>query len=289
MDKKVCMITGANSGIGKAAVIQIARQGYRVIIACRSQERGEAALQEIKGKSASDSIELMIVDLSLQASIIQLAQSFRQKYDTLDVLIHNAAIFNITQKQAQYTSEGVESIWATNHLGPVLLTDLLLDPLKNSDQGRIITIASKGLIAKPGLKVDLNDPEYREKKFSVANAYYQSKRAQVMYTYWLVEKLSDTSITANCIRVTAVKVDINKYPNLSPLMKRIYSLKSRSALSPDEMAETYAYLATSDEVSNVSGKYFDENRKQVKSSRYTYQPENIDQVMNLTMRYLKIE
>ncbi len=289
MDKKVCMITGANSGIGKAAVIQIARQGYRVIIACRSQERGEAALQEIKEKSASDSIELMIVDLSLQASIIQLAQSFRQKYDTLDVLIHNAAIFNITQKQAQYTSEGVESIWATNHLGPVLLTDLLLDPLKNSDQGRIITIASKGLIAKPGLKVDLNDPEYREKKFSVANAYYQSKRAQVMYTYWLVEKLSDTSITANCIRVTAVKVDINKYPNLSPLMKRIYSLKSRSALSPDEMAETYAYLATSDEVSNVSGKYFDENRKQVKSSRYTYQPENIDQVMNLTMRYLKIE
>ncbi len=289
MDKKVYMITGANSGIGKAAVIQIARQGYRVIIACRSQERGEAALQEIKEKSASDSIELMIVDLSLQASIIQLAQSFRQKYDTLDVLIHNAAIFNITQKQAQYTSEGVESIWATNHLGPVLLTDLLLDPLKNSDQGRIITIASKGLIAKPGLKVDLNDPEYREKKFSVANAYYQSKRAQVMYTYWLVEKLSDTSITANCIRVTAVKVDINKYPNLSPLMKRIYSLKSRSALSPDEMAETYAYLATSDEVSNVSGKYFDENRKQVKSSRYTYQPENIDQVMNLTMRYLKIE
>ena len=289
MDKKVCMITGANSGIGKAAAIQIAQQGYHVIMGCRSQERGEVALQEIREKIDSDSIDLMIVDLSLQESIKELAQRFRQKYDTLDVLIHNAAIFDITQKQTQYTSEDVESIWATNHLGPVLLTEQLLDPLKNSDQGRVITIASKGLIAKPGLKVDLNDPEFRMKKFSVANAYYQSKRAQVMYTYWLAEKLSDTRITANCIRVPAVKVDINKYPTLSPLMKRLYSLKSRSALSPEEMAETYTYLATSDEVSNLSGKYFNENRKQVKSSRYTYQLDNIDQVMNLTLRYLKKE
>ena len=286
IDKKVCMITGANSGIGRAAAIQIAQQGYHVIIGCRSQERGEVALQEIRENIDSDSIDLMIVDLSLQESIKELAQSFREKHDTLDVLIHNAAIFDITKKQAQYTSEGVESIWATNHLGPVLLTDLLLDPLKNSDQGRVITIASKGLIVKR-LKVDLNDPEFRMKKFSVANAYYQSKRAQVMYTYWLAEKLSDTRITANCIRVPAVKVDINKYPTLSPLMKRLYSLKSRSALSPEEMAETYTYLATSDEVSNLSGKYFNENRKQVKSSRYTYQLDNIDQVMNLTMRYLK--
>ena len=287
IDKKVCMITGANSGIGRAAAIQIAQQGYHVIIGCRSQERGEVALQEIRENIDSDSIDLMIVDLSLQESIKELAQSFREKHDTLDVLIHNAAIFDITKKQAQYTSEGVESIWATNHLGPVLLTDLLLDPLKNSDQGRVITIASKGLIAKPGLKVNLIDPEFRKKRFSVTNAYYQSQRAQVIYTYWLAEKLSDTSITANCIRVPAVKVDINKYPTLSPLMKRLYSLKSRSALSPEEMAETYTYLATSDEVSNLSGKYFNENRKQVKSSRYTYQLDNIDQVMNLTMRYLK--
>ena len=110
-----------------------------------------------------------------------------------------------------------------------------------------------------------------------------------MYTYWLAQRLSATRITANCIRVTAVKVDISKYPNLSPLMKFIYTLKSKSALSPDEMAETYAYLATSEEVSNVSGEYFDEKRKQVKSSKYTYQPESIAQLMNLTMGYLKTE
>ena len=108
-----------------------------------------------------------------------------------------------------------------------------------------------------------------------------------MYTYWLAEKLSDNRITANCIRVPAVKVDINKYPTLSPLMTRLYSLKSTFALSSEEMAETYAYLATSDDVSRLSGKYFNENGKQVKSSRYTYQQENINQVMNLTMRYLK--
>lgn len=288
MEKKTGLITGANSGIGKAAAIQIAQQGYSVIIGCRNRERGETALQEIKGKSGGN-VEMMIVDLSLQASIKEFARNLRQKYDTLDVLIHNAAIFDITQKQPQNTSEGIESIWATNHLGPVLLTELLADSLQNSDQGRIITIASKGLMAKPSLKVDLKDPEFRDKKFNVANAYYQSKLAQVMYTYWLADKLENSSVTANCIRVPAVKVDLNKYPDLSPLMRRIYTLKSKSALSPEEMAETYTYLATSDEVSEVSGRYFDENRRQVKSSKYTYQPESINQVIDLTMRYIKSE
>ncbi len=289
MDKKICMITGANSGIGKAAAIQLARLGQKVIIACRSKERGEAAHLEIKEESGSDTVELMVVDMSVQKSIRDMAQIFREKYATLNVLIHNAAIFDITQKKAEYTSEGVETIWATNHLGPVLLTELLMDPLKNSAQGRIITIASKGLLAKPWLTIDLEDPEFRHKKFSVTNAYYQSKRAQVMYTYWLADRLSNTNITANCVRVGVVQVDINKYPNLSPIMKKIYVLKTTSALTADKMADTYTYLATSDEVSDVSGKYFDENRKQVNSRKYTHQSASIDQVMNMSLQQLKID
>ncbi len=287
MDKKICIITGANSGIGKAAATQIAQQGYHTILACRNPEKGKTALREIEETSPTVSLELMIVDLSLQSSIQEFSKTFSHKYDRLDVLIHNAAIFDITQKDVSYTTEGLEAVWATNHLGPVLLTNLLLEAIKKSTQGRIITIASQGLQAKPFLKIDLTDPEFRKKKFNLADAYYQSKRAQVMYTYWLAEKLKETNITANCIRVPAVRVDISKYSNLPSIMKFIYSLKSKFALSPQEMAETYTYLATSDEVSSVTGKYFDQKRKPVKSNKYTYQTENIEKVMNLTMNYLK--
>ena len=163
MIKKVCIITGANSGIGKAAAIQIAQEGYRVIMACRNQARGEAALKEVAAQSGSESVELMIVDMSLQSSIRLFSQSVREKYDHVDVLIHNAADFDITRKEIVLTEEGIEQVWATNHLGPVLLTDLLMENLKNSQQGRVITISSKGLVVYPKLKVDLKDPEYRQR------------------------------------------------------------------------------------------------------------------------------
>ena len=109
-------------------------------MACRNQEKGEVALREVKEKSENISVELMIVDMSLQSSIRNLADTFISKYDRLDVLIHNAAIFDITQKKSLYTDEGIESVWATNHLGPVLLTDLLWNALKNSTQGRVIML-----------------------------------------------------------------------------------------------------------------------------------------------------
>ncbi len=287
MNKKICIITGANSGIGKAAAIQIAQQGYHTILACRNPEKGQTALREIEAISSTLSLELMIVDMSLQSSIREFSKTFLQKYERLDVLIHNAAIFDITQKEASYTAEGIEAVWATNHVGPVLLTNLLLDALKKSSQGRLITIASKGLQAKPFLKIDLADPEFRKKRFKIVDAYYQSKRAQVMYTYWLAKKLKETDITVNCIRVPAVRVDISKYSNLPSIIRFLYSIKSKFALSPEEMAETYTYLATSDEVQSVTGKYFDEKRKMVKSNKYTCQPENIEKVMALTQSYLK--
>ena len=286
MNNKICMITGANAGIGKAAAIQIAQQGHHVIMACRNRQKGEAALQDVQAKANSNAVELMIVDMSLQSSIKELAGTFLAKYDWLDVLIHNAANFDIRQKEATYTLEGIESIWATNHLGSVLLSELLWDALKQSERGRVITIASKGLMAKPFLKVDLDDPEFKSRKFSVENAYYQSKRAQIMYTYWLAEQAKGTRITANCIRVPAVRVDMSKYANLPTIMKKVYAFKSKFALSPEEMAEVYTYLALSDEVTGVTAVCFDEKKQAVKPVKYAQQAKNIEAVMDLTMRYL---
>ena len=287
MDQKIILITGANSGIGKAAAIQLAKQGHHTIIACRNQKKGKAALQEIKETSGSDNVELMIVDMSLKASIQDLSKAFLDKYDRLDVLIHNAAIFDITQKKASYTAEGIESIWATNHIGPVLLTELLIKAFKKSVKGRVITIASKGLMAKPFLKVDLDDPEYKSKPFSVENAYYQSKLAQIMFTYWLAGQSKEKNIVANCIRVPAVRIDIEKFAGLPTFLKKAYAFKSKYALSPNEMAKVYTNLATADELENVTGTYFNEKMKPVKPSNYAQRAKNIENVMDLTLSYLK--
>jgi NAD(P)-dependent dehydrogenase (short-subunit alcohol dehydrogenase family) len=287
MKQKVCMITGANSGIGKAAAIKIAQQGHLTIMACRNLKKGKAAMSKVKEVSGSDAVELMVVDMSLQSSIRDLCDAFLSKYKHLDVLIHNAAIFDITQKIATYTAEGIESVWATNHLGPVLLTELLWDALANSAHGRVITIASKGLMAKPFLKVDLEDPEFKKKPFSIENAYYQSKLAQIMYTYWLAEQSRENHFTANCIRVPAVSVDIAKFSGLPTILKKVYALKSKFSLSPEEMASGYAYLATAVELNNVTGIYFDEKMKSVKPGKYAQQVQEIENVMNLTMSYLR--
>ena len=288
MSKKICVITGANSGIGKAAAVQINQAGFHVILACRNPSKGEAALKEIRDQTGSDALELMIVDLSLQSSIRQFVQDYQTKHESLDVLIHNAAAFDVTQKEKLITGEGVECIWATNHIGPVLLTDLLIEPLKLSQQGRVLTVSSKGLIVYPFLKVDLEDPEFKGRKFSVQKAYYQSKLAQVMYTYWLADEMKETKLTANCIRVQNVKIDIDaRYPTTSRIARSMYAIKSRFSISPEQMAETYTYLAASDQVRETTGKYFDDPTHIVDSSKYSRNKENINQVMALTRKYLQ--
>lgn len=284
---KTIFITGGNSGIGKQAAIQIAQAGHHVIIGCRNQERGTQSLEEIKSISGSQKVGLQIIDLSSQDSIKKAATELSKQIACLDVLIHNAADFDIARKQAVQTIDGIESIWATNQIGPILLTNLLMPLLQKSKQARILTVASKGLMIHPKLKIDLEDTEFKHRKFSVPKAYYQSKLAQVMYTYWLADKLKSTKITVNCIRVTNVKIDINRYPNISFFMKLMYSLKSKFSISPEKMAETYTYLATSDEVKSISGKYFDENNKIVSSSAYSQQKENIEAVMKLSLGYLE--
>jgi len=200
--------------------------------------------------------------------------------------IHNAAIFDVTRKQAEKTPEGIETVWATNHREPVLFTTLLLDKLRQSDNGRIITILSKGLLAKPFLKVDLHDPEYDNKRYNAVHAYYQSKLAQELYAYWIAEKLKDTHITASCIRVPAVKIDISRHPELSRFLKWVYSQKAKRSIEPGEMAETYTYLASSDKVGRLTGKCFNGNKLEVDSGRYTKDVNTIVAVMKLTQSYI---
>ena len=181
----------------------------------------------------------------------------------LDVLIHNAGNFDITQKQRCLTNEGVELTWATNHLGPVLMTDVLLPALLRAEHGRVLLVSSKGLVVYPNLRVDFLDVEFERRKFSVKKAYYQSKLAQVCYLLELAEQLSETAVSVHGIRVTVVKVDLGRYPNLPWYMRRMYTLKSAFSISPAEMAKTYTWLATAEPAGLGSGGYVSSSTREM--------------------------
>ncbi len=198
LENKTVIVTGANSGIGKSAVIQLAKLGAKVIMACRSLDRGSTALEEVQKASSSKDVELMQVDMSSQESIHGFVKLYMERYKRLDVLIHNAANFDHTLKKPALTKDGVETIFATNHIGVFLMTHLFLDLLRSSAPSRIITVASKGLITYPFLDIEFDNLN-GERKFNTQHAYYHSKLAQVMFTYDLAEKLKgDGSLGKLC-------------------------------------------------------------------------------------------
>ena len=283
LKRKVCMVTGANSGIGKRAALQLAQKGATVVMVCRSKERGEAALSEIKKESGSESVNLLLADLSSQKAIRELVENFKKTYDQLHVLINNAANFDFTLKNPVLTEEGVEVIFATNHLGPFLLTNLLLDVMEKSAPSRIINVASKGLITYPRLTIEFDNLN-GQKKFSYQHAYYHSKLAQIMFTYELARRLKGTGVTVNCIRVTNVKIDLER---VTGWRGSVYRIKRFFGITPEEMAKTYVYLSTASEVEGVTGKYFDEHAKEVKSSKRSYDQEVWKKLWDVTEELIK--
>lgn len=266
---KTIIVTGANSGIGKAAAIKLAKLGATLVMACRSAERGEQAREEVCRKASSDKVDLLLVDLASLASIRQFVQAFQAKYRRLDVLIHNAANFDHRLKKPILTEDGIETIFATNHIGIFLMTHLLLDTLKASAPSRIITVASKGLVMYPFLDIEFDNLN-GERKFSTQHAYYHAKLAQVMYTYEIAERLKGTGVTANCVRVTNVAIPDDRISHLPGWVQKIYKIKRSMSISPEQQAETYVFLAADPSVAEISGGYWDENNHQVQSNRNAY-------------------
>jgi NAD(P)-dependent dehydrogenase (short-subunit alcohol dehydrogenase family) len=270
MTGKVSLITGANAGIGKRAAKRLAALGAEVIVVCRNAVSGAAAVEEIRRDTGNVKVKLLQADMSSQRSVRILADEVRTHYRRLDVLIHNAANFDLTLKKPRITDDGVETIFATNHLGPFLLTHLLLDMLKRSAPSRIITIASKGLLTFPGLTIEFDNLN-GEKKFSPTHAYYHSKLAQLMFTYDLARKLKESGVTVNCIRVPSVKIDEGRHAEyVAGWLQAVYRLKRSFSIEPDTMAETYAYLAAEPALVGVTGNYYSEKNKVVSSSKKSY-------------------
>jgi NAD(P)-dependent dehydrogenase (short-subunit alcohol dehydrogenase family) len=284
MKRKTVIITGANAGIGKAAAHAIARLGHRVVLACRNPERAEAAQREIGGNAVAG-----LVDLARRRSIHAFTDWLHREIGEADVLINNAAHFDLSRTRRETTPDGFETVWFANHLAPVLLVDRLMDMLVASPQGRILNVSSLGLAMHPFLTVNLKDPMFGNRPYSVAKAYYQSKLAQLMHTLWLAQHLTGTMATANCIRVSNVRLDPKRYPGLPAWMKNLYAIKARFSIAPEQMAETYVRAALDDEAAAWSGAHVGHPLKKVGIPAYANDPLCIEQVMQLSYRQLGIQ
>jgi len=285
---KIIIVTGANSGIGKAASIQLAQTGAVVIMACRNAERGAQALEDVRKAADSSRVALMLVDMSSQASIRQFVEQFKAQYQRLDVLIHNAANFDHRQKKPVMTADGIENVFATNHLGPFLMTHLLLDRLKASAPSRVITVASKGLMTYPFLDIEFDNLN-GEKKFSMQHAYYHSKQAQVMYTFDLALRLEGTGITVNCVRVGNVAIPDERLDHLPKWMLKMYEAKRKFALTPEKMAETYTWLAADPAVQTVTAGYWDAPNIAAKANKNAYNRETQQRLWEVSEKLTKID
>jgi len=287
LTNKTIIITGANSGIGKAASIQLAKLGAHVVMMCRSKERGEQALQDVRSVSSSNKVELILVDMSSQESVHNAVNEFLGKHSRLDVIIHNAANFDHRQTKPMMTEDGLETVFATNHVNIFLMTDLLLETLKQSAPSRIITVASKGLMTYPFLDIEFDNLK-GEKKFSMQHAYYHSKLAQVMYTFDLAERLQGTGVTVNCVRVGNVAIPDTRLDHLPKWMLKMYEMKRKLALTPEKMAETYVWLAADPALQDVTGGYWDAPNVPAKANKNAYNKETWKKLWDVTEALVKV-
>jgi len=248
MQGKICMVTGANSGIGKATALELAQMGATVVMVCRDRARGEEARSEITTKSRNNAVDLLQADLSSQQSIRQLVEHFKQRYTHLHVLINNAGAAFTGRRE---TVDGLEMTFAVNYLAPFLLTNLLLDVLKASAPARIVNVSSAS--HKSGY-IQMDDLQ-GEKHNRSMRAYPQSKLAIVLFTYELARRLQGTGVTANCLDPGFVATNIGQTGASLPVRLLIKLIRSFGT-SPEKGAKTSIYLASSPEVEGVTGKYF---------------------------------
>ena len=262
--KKV-IITGGNSGIGYQAAKQLAEKGWSVTLFCRRKAAAEQACEEIRQQTGNLQVDYILADLSDLESVKKAVEQYIQKEETLDVLINNAADFDLSIKSPVITKDGLEKQFATNVVAPFLLSILLRGLLEKSENSRIINISSQGLMLYPFVKLDFENLS-GQKHYSPAKTYYQNKLALLMLSLYMRKHWNGIKIQA--IRVTNVKVDMRRYDHLSTFMKNLYKIKSRFSISPEEMAKVYTALSTED---GHDGFLYDEKCREVKANRFAYE------------------
>ncbi len=271
---KTCLVTGANSGIGKEIARGLAAEGARVLMVARSPERGEAARAEVAESTDNDSVELLLCDLSSQRQVRGLADEVLERCGELHVLVNNAGL---TLGERTLTEDGIEATFAINHLAPFLLTEFLRERLVASAPARVVTVASD---AHRGSKIDFEDPS-GERKFSSWGAYGQSKLANILFTSELARRLDGTDVTATCLHPGVVRTGFGRQ---GPAFVRAFLMVAGVfLLTPERGADTAIWLAASSEVDGASGGYY-VKRRLAEPSRNARDPESARRLWRLSER-----
>ena len=259
IEGSTCVITGANSGIGKAAAAEIARMGARVVMVCRSRERGRQALVEVIQASGSSTVDLLIADLSVQEQVRELGAKIAADYPQVDVLLNNAGLF---RTKREVTEDGLEMTFAVNHVAYFLLTLSLVDTLKASSPSRVVNVASG---AHRGAKLDFDDLQ-TERRYGGWKAYKRSKLANLLFTFELSRRLEGSGVTANALHPGVVATAFGRAGN--GFFSFLWSLGNGFMRSPAQGAQTSIHLATSPDVDGITGRYF-ANEKLAGSSTHS--------------------
>lgn len=254
MENKICIVTGANAGIGKMTAKGLAEKGATVLLVCRTAEKAEAARKDIVAATGNDRLHTYMCDLSSQAQLRTLAAQLQADHAHIDVLINNAGAF---YSKPEYSEDGIEMQFATNHLAYFLLTNLLLEQLKAAKAARIVNVSSnshyKGVIAFDNLNQD-------KKTYKGMKAYQQSKLGNVLFTFELARRLQDSKVTANCLHPGVVATNIAQ-KHSSPFIRTAWGLLKPFMVNTAKGAATSLHVATAPELAGVTGKYFDNCRE----------------------------
>ena len=275
---KTVVITGGNSGIGYHACLQLAKIGHKIVMICRNESSAKQNCAKIKMLTNNNNVLYHIADLSDENSVKKIAEELVLKYETIDILINNAADFDLSNKNAQFNVNGIEKQFATNVIAPFILCEMLM-PVIQKSKGKIINISTKGLMVYPNLTLNFENMN-SEKNYKPDKTYYQNKLALLIFSMLMKEKYKDVSFHA--IRVTNVKIDIKRYPNISTFLKLMYKFKSLLSISPEDMAKTYVELSVND----YDGFLYDENVKEVKANKSVYDKETQEKLYNILMMYI---
>jgi NAD(P)-dependent dehydrogenase (short-subunit alcohol dehydrogenase family) len=259
---KTCLLTGATSGIGRVAALEIARLGARLFVVGRDRARGEAAVREIREQSGNGKVDLLLADLSSQQSIRGLAGEFLARGEPLHVLVNNAGVFALSRS---LTVDGIETVFAVNHLGYFLLTNLLLDRLQQSAPARIVNVASD---AHGWGTIDFDDLG-GERSYRWMRIYGRSKLANILFTYELARRLEGSGVTVNCLHPGAVATRLGAQNGA--IARFLIGLLRPFLRTPEAGADTVIHLAASPELEGVTGKYF-VDRREGRSSRESRDP-----------------
>ncbi|HEY5512499.1 MAG TPA: SDR family oxidoreductase [Geomonas sp.] len=283
MSGKICMVTGATSGIGAATALSLAQLGATVIVVGRNLGKCTSSCEEIRRVAGRVSVESMVADLSVQDEIHGLAERFKGKYRRLDVLINNAGARFLSRS---LSADGYEMTFALNHLGCFILTNLLLKELLTSGHGRIVNVASGSHRSCTGMNFDdlQGAGSYHGKE-----AYAQSKLANLLFTYELSRQLEGTGLTVNALDPGNVLTNFSRNNGwLSWIRHIVGSLRAGGLIGPAEGAKTSVYLASSPEVDGISGKYFS-NRMMVNSSDVSYDADAARRLWDISLELAKFK